>query len=228
MALVDLPYGTTQSKWDTVIPFTLLWEHYRRLIKPSGAVVLFGSQPFTSALIMSNVDQFRYCWVWEKNLKSGNLNARRRPMLGHEDIAVFRDRPGTYNPQRHRRTTEARAGNKRNSKTQVYGQQREDYVDRQSDWLMPDTVLRFDCVHNSTGKLHPNQKPVELLEYLILTYTNEGETVLDNTMGSGSTGVACVNTRRRFVGIELFPEYFEVAEARIEAAQREFVQASFA
>ena len=222
--IADLPYGTTACKWDMIIPFEPLWEQYKRLIKPRGAIVLFGSQPFTSALVMSNVAWFKYCWVWEKNLKVGHLNARRRPMVGHEDIAVFYDSFGTYNPQSRKRTTEVKAGNKRNKKSRTYGTEREFYLDRQSNRIMPDTILRFDAVHSSQGRKHPTQKPVALLEYLIRTYTNEGETVLDNCFGSCTTGIACLNTGRHFVGIEKDLGYFEIAKARIEKTQAEMVQ----
>jgi len=225
MILADLPYGTTACKWDTVIPFKPLWAEYKRLIKPRGAVVLFGSQPFTSALVMSNMEWFKYEWVWEKNLKVGHLNARVRPMVGHESILVFGESFGTYNPQCRKRTTEVKAGNKRNGTSRTYGKEREWYLDRQSNWIMPDTVLKFKAVHSSQGRVHPTQKPVALLEYLIRTYTNEGEVVLDNVMGSGSTGVACVNTGRGFVGIEMDAGYFEIAKARIDAAQQEMIQA---
>ena len=217
LILTDPPYGTTACKWDAVIPFEPMWSELKRLIKPNGAIVLTASQPFTSALIMRNPKMFKYCWVWEKNLKTGNLNARRQPMGGHEDIVVFYNKPPTYNPQKRKRTTEIKAGNTKNSKTSVYGKQQEDYLDRQSDLIHPDTVLHgIKCVHNSSGKVHPNQKPVALMEYLIKTYTNEGEMVLDFTMGSGTTGVACVNLDRDFIGIEKDEEYFEIAENRIK------------
>jgi site-specific DNA-methyltransferase (adenine-specific) len=220
--LTDLPYGTTACKWDTVIPFDMLWAHYKRVIKPNGAIVLFGSQPFTSALVMSNPKWFKYSWVWEKNLKTGNLNARRMPMGGHEDICVFGSGVLTYNPQKRQRTTEVKAGNKLNSKTLVYGAQREIYIDRQSDTLMPDTIIKgFKCVHNSSGKVHPTQKPVALCEYLIRTSTNEGDTVLDNCMGSGTTGIACLNTGRNFIGIEKDQKYFEIVRNRIEGHNAE-------
>ena len=220
MILADPPYGTTSCKWDSIIPLDPMWEQLKRIIKPNGAIVMTASQPFTTTLIASNMRMFKYCWVWEKNLKTGNLNARRMPMGGHEDIVVFCKGSPTYNPQKRIRTIEVPSGNKKNSRTSVYGSQREDYVNRQSDKINPDTVIRnIKCVHNSTGKVHPTQKPVALMEYLIKTYTNDGDTVLDFTCGSGSTGVACVNTNRSFIGIELDPSYFKIAEQRIEVAQ---------
>jgi site-specific DNA-methyltransferase (adenine-specific) len=218
MVLADPPYGTTACKWDSVIPFEPMWEQLKRITKKNGAIVLTASQPFTSALIMSNVKMFKYCWVWEKNLKTGNLNAKRMPMGGHEDIVVFCKGSPTYNPQKRHRTTEVKSGNKLNSKTSVYGKQKEGYTDNQSDLINPDTVIKaIKCVHNSSGKIHPTQKPVALMEYLIRTYTNEGETMLDFSMGSGTTGVACRNLGRRFIGIELDEGYFNIAADRINS-----------
>jgi DNA modification methylase len=215
--ITDPPYGTTACKWDSVIPFPEMWERLNKLIKPNGAIVLFGSEPFSSALRMSNIKNYKYDWVWEKNLKTGNLNAKRMPMGGHELIHVFAKKSPTYNPQKRKRTTEVKSGNKKNSKTSVYGNQREDYIDNQSDTINPDTVIKnIKCVHNSSGKVHPTQKPVALMEYLIKTYTNEGELVLDFTMGSGTTGVACKNLGRDFIGVEMDDKYFETAKKRIK------------
>lgn len=216
MVLADPPYGTTACKWDTVIPFEPMWEQLKRITKKNGAIVLFGSEPFSSALRMSNIKNYKYDWIWVKNLKTGNLNARKMPMGGHEIISVFYNKPPTYNPQKRKRTNEVKSGNKKNSRTSVYGNQREDYLDRQSEWINPDTVIKhIKCVHNSSGKVHPTQKPVALMEYLIKTYTNEGETVLDFTMGSGTTGVACLNTNRKFIGIEKDQAYFDIAKQRV-------------
>jgi site-specific DNA-methyltransferase (adenine-specific) len=221
MILADLPYGTTACKWDTVIPFKPLWEQYKRLIKPKGAIVLFGSQPFTSALVMSNPKWFKYCWVWDKVKPSGFQVAKYRPMMRQEDIAVFAAGACQYYPQmtNRERTKTSRAYSKSLSNPVV----QLDCSMRTYTERYPQSILRFSTA-NQSRKLHPTQKPVALLEYLIRTYTNEGETVLDNTMGSGSTGVACVNTGRSFVGIELLPEYYEIAETRIEQAQAEMVQ----
>lgn len=216
MVLCDLPYGTTQNKWDTVINLPNMWEQVWRICKPNAAVVLFSAQPFTTTLIASQIKYFKYEWVWVKNLKTGNLNARKMPMGGHETLQVFYKQPPTYNPQKRKRTTEVKSGNKYNSKTSNYGKQGELYIDRQSDELMPDTaLLNFKCVHNSSGKLHPTQKPVELCEYMIRTYTNEGETVLDMTCGSGTTGEACKVSGRNFILIEDDETHFETAFKRV-------------
>ena len=219
MVLADPPYGTTACKWDSIIPLELMWEQLKRIIKSNGAVVITATQPFTSALIMSNPKMFKYCWIWEKNLKTGNLNARRMPMGGHEEIAVFGNKNLTYNPQKKKRTTEVKSGNKTNSKTSVYGVQREQYIDRQDDWINPDTVIKnISCVHNSSGKLHPTQKPVALMEYLIRTYSNEDEIILDFAMGSGTTGAAAINLNRKFIGIELDESYYKISKNRIDTS----------
>lgn len=216
MILTDPPYGTTACKWDSIIPLEPMWEQLKRVIKPNGAIVLMSAQPFSSILVSSNIKQYKYELVWVKNLKTGNLNARIMPMGGHETAQVFYKKPPVYNPQKRVRTTEVKSGNKLNSKTENYGKQRDVYLDRQSDQINPDTVIKgIDCVHNSSGKVHPTQKPVSLMEYLIKTYTNEGETVLDFTIGSGTTGVAAVNLGRKFIGIELDKDYFEIAKNRI-------------
>ncbi len=219
LILADPPYGTTRNKWDSVIDLGLMWSELWRVLKTNGAVVLCASQPFTSVLICSQIKNHKTEWVWVKNLKTGNLNARRMPMGGHETLQVFYRKPPTYTPQKRKRTNEVKSGNKFNSKTSNYGKQSEVYIDRQSDEINPDTaLLNIKCVHNSQGKIHPTQKPVELMEYMIKTYTNEGDTVLDFTMGSGTTGVAAKNLNRSFIGIELDDHYFEVAKKRINEA----------
>lgn len=224
LILTDPPYGTTQNKWDSVINLEDMWKEVWRVLKPNGACVLFSAQPYTSILVTSQIKFYKYEWVWVKNLKTGNLNARRMPMGGHETLQVFYKKPPTYNPQKRKRTTEVKSGNKFNSKTTNYGSQKEEYLDRQSDEISPDTaLLQFKCVHNSSGKVHPTQKPVALLEYLIKTYTNECETVLDFTAGSFSTGVACVNTNRKVIMIEKDPHYFEVGSERVKKALSEKV-----
>jgi site-specific DNA-methyltransferase (adenine-specific) len=236
MILCDLPYGTTaRNKWDQIIPFDKLWSQYNRIIKDNGAIVLTGKQPFTSMLITSNPKMFKYNMVWRKNLKTGNLNARRMPMGAYEDVIVFYKKQPTYNPQKIPRTFQVKAGNKFNSKTTNYGEQRDEYLDRQSDWLtiddvidyedavnfspdyeLQDEMLYIECVHNSSGKLHPTQKPVYLFEWLIKTYTNENQIILDNCMGSGTTAVAALNTNRKFIGFETEPAYIEIANKRID------------
>lgn len=216
LILCDLPYGTTQNKWDSVIPFDSLWSEVWGVLKLNGVFASFAAQPFSSLLVASQIKYHKYEWVWVKNLKTGNLNARKMPMGGHETIQIFYQKPCTYNPQKRKRTTEQKSGNKFNSKTSNYGSQGEVYLDRQSDEINPDTaLLNFKCVHNSSGKVHPTQKPTELCEYLIKTYTNNSEIVLDFVMGSGTTGVACLNTNRSFIGIEKDDHYFNVSVDRI-------------
>jgi len=213
--ICDLPYGTTQNKWDSVINLGLLWNEIWRVSKERAPVVLFSAQPFTTTLIYSQIKHHKYEWIWIKNLKTGNLNAKRMPMGGHEAIQVFYKKPPTYNPQKRKRTTEVKSGNLFNSKTENYGKQKKVYTDNQSDLITPDTaLLNIKCVHNSSGKVHPTQKPVDLIEYLIKTYTNEGNVILDMTMGSGTTGVACKNTSRNFIGIEQDEKYFKIAQER--------------
>tara|TARA_R110002012_G_scaffold3625_2_gene17036 strand:- start:11 stop:754 length:744 start_codon:yes stop_codon:yes gene_type:complete len=216
--ICDLPYGTTQNKWDTIIPFDLLWSELNRVVKINGAIVLFGAEPFSSALRISNIKNYKYDWVWKKNLKTGFLNAKKMPLLNNELISVFYRKPPTYNPIMEKRTT-VKAGNKKHSTaTNNYGDYSKTFNDNQTDFIYPSRVIEnIKCVHNSSNDKvnHPTQKPVELCEYLIETYTNEGETVLDMTMGSGSTGVACKNTNRDFIGIEMNEEYFKIAKQRI-------------
>ena len=216
MILCDLPYGTTACKWDTVIPFEPLWAQYRRIAKRNAAIVLTASQPFTTALIASNMRDFRYTWVWEKQQPTGFLDARRKPMKAHEDVCVFYAAPPVYNPQG-LVAVQVKNSRKNKSGNGVYGAVGSDeYVQKEGNF--PRSVLKIDRVTH--GQVHPTQKPVALMEYLIRTYTQEGETVLDNCMGSGTTGVACANTNRRFIGIEKEVEYFDIAYRRIEDAQR--------
>jgi site-specific DNA-methyltransferase (adenine-specific) len=223
MVLCDLPYGTTACKWDSVIPFEPLWEHYRRVVKPNGAIVLFASQPFTSALVMSNPAWFRYDLVWDKvNLYTGTLNANRMPLRRHETILVFYRSLPTYNKQYRRgkpyRTTRTNGRGKHT----VFGNDGVAFPTVNDGRHYPCSVIEIPGDVKTEKGYHPTQKPVDLLAYLIRTYTNEGETVLDNAMGSGSTGVACVQTERNFIGIqkdepEKGVEYFEIARARIQA-----------
>lgn len=204
MVLCDPPYGTTRNKWDAVIPLDLMWKELWRVLKPRKVVVLCSAQPFTTTLIHSQIKNHKYEWVWVKNLKTGNLNAKRMPMGGHETLQVFYKKAPTYNPQKRKRTTEVKSGNKFNSKTANYGKQKDVYTDNQDDWITCDTVLTgIKCVHNSSGKIHATQKPVELMEYMIKTYTEEGMVVLDFTMGSGATIKAANNLNRKSIGIEM-------------------------
>lgn len=221
LVLTDPPYGTTQCKWDAVIPFDAMWANVKRVLKRNGAAIFTASQPFTSALVMSNAAEFSQELVWRKNKASGHLNAKRRPLTAHENILLFCSGPFTYNPQK---TSGHRPANfaKRKKPTQVYGAQvATEYAGGNTD-RYPTTVLDFAVVNNDgtgEGRFHPTQKPVEMMEWLIRTYTNEGETVLDFTMGSGTTGVACVNTGRNFIGIERDEGYFKIAQSRIRAAE---------
>ena len=217
MVLCDLPYGTTACKWDSVIPFAPLWEAYRRVCKKNAAIVLTASQPFTSALVMSNVNCFRYCWVWEKEQGTGLARAKHQPMRKTEDVAVFWRGAANYFPQMVQR---AKAIKIRSSFPRKSDSDQTDgfkTYERMSTETYPTNVIRINRDRaKGTRGLHPTQKPVALMEYLIRTYTNEGETVLDNTMGSGTTGVACKKTNRNFIGIELDKTYFDIASKRIE------------
>ncbi len=230
LILADLPYGMTACKWDAVIPFEPLWDQYKRIIKRNGAIVLTASQPFTSALVMSNLKWFRYEWIWEKQRGTNFLWANKMPLKNHESVLVFGSKLPNYFPQKtdlHLRSTRLltqRKTNLRDGKTSpnlregckaahsTYGGE---YIGR-----FPKTVQRFSNESMNSNNYHPSQKPVALMEYLIRTYTEEGEIVLDNTMGSGTAGVACMNTGRKFIGIERDPGYFNIASERIEAAVR--------
>lgn len=227
MILCDLPYGTTQNKWDSVIPFAPLWECYWRILKLNGAVVLTAAQPFTSALVMSQVKAFKYQWVWEKSRVTGVLNAKKQPLRTHEDVAVFYLKQPTYNPQGVSScSVRGSTGvSKKGASSANYGaiRQTEDGKYEQTQTGYPRSVLRI----GSEGRtIHPTQKPVALMEYLIRTYTNAGDTVLDNCMGSGTTGVACANTGRNFIGIEMDAGYFEIARGRILAAHEQHAAAN--
>jgi len=226
LILADLPYGTTACAWDMVIPFAPLWSHYKRIIKPRGAIVLFGAEPFSSVLQVSNLEWFKYRWVWKKNRPGDIFNAKNKPMRDHEDILVFSngttancsDNKMTYNPQGLKyspiitkncyRKDGGAFKNKRPSHPEYTLTEYTNY---------PTSVID---IPTGESPFHPTQKPVDLLAYLIRTYTNEGETVLDNCMGSGSTGVAAMQTGRRFIGIELDENYFNIAKKRIEDAAR--------
>ena len=214
MVLADPPYGTTQCKWDSVIPFEPMWEQLKRVTKKNGAIVLTASQPFTSALIMSNVKIFKYCWVWEKSKSTNFLNAKKQPLRKHEDICVFYRKQPNYNPQ----MTLGQPYDKGVRKDQLsgsYGDFKPKHV-RSDGERYPTDVFYFKTAESEGRVWHPTQKPVALMEYLIKTYTNEGETVLDFTMGSGTTGVAAKSLNRKFIGIELDEAYFNIAKERIE------------
>ena len=224
MVLTDPPYGTTACKWDSVIDFSKMWEQLKRLIKPNGAIVIFGSEPFSSALRMSNIKNYKYDWVWKKNKPTGNFLAKKQPMRVLEGITVFYEEHPTYNRQMIKRTPEEfKACYRKNNSVNTFGEQfgkgTKGVLIRKSEdeqWYKnPVNIIEFDVPDKRGGKQHPTQKPVPLMEYLIKTYTNESETVLDFTMGSGTTGVACKNLNRDFIGIELDETYFNIAKERI-------------
>lgn len=215
MILCDLPYGTTCCSWDSVISFEPLWAEYERVIKPNGAIVLFSAQPFTAVLACSNLKLFRYEWIWEKPNATGFLNAKKQPLRAHESILIFYKSQPTYNPQKtfgHERKTTKR----KDVGSEHYGKQLRNQA-YDSTERYPRSVQVFSSDKQKQA-FHPTQKPVSLCEYLIRTYTNEGELVLDNTMGSGTTGVACINTGRRFIGIEKDEGYFTTAKMRLDEA----------
>ena len=211
MILCDLPYGTTACKWDTIIPFELLWAQYRRVAKRNAAIVLTAGQPFTSKLVASNLDWFKYCWIWEKSRVTGVLNAKHQPLRNYEDVVVFASGKTAYTPQGVVACDKLLIDN---GKSENYGAKRAEPY-RQTQTGYPRQVLK---IASEGGTVHPTQKPVALMEYLIRTYTQEGETVLDNCMGSGTTGVACINTGRKFIGIERDEKYFQIATDRIKGA----------
>lgn len=217
MILCDLPYGTTQNKWDSVIPFGALWREYLRIGKLTAAFVLNSSQPFTSALIMSNPHMFKHEWIWIKNRGSNFANTVREPMKEHESVLIFSRGRWTYNKKMQERTggglSRVKYDFSKVTETENYGK-----FDKppspQGEMRVPSSWQKF----NVEVGLHPTQKPVALMEYLVRTYTNEGDTVMDNCMGSGTTGVACMNAGRRFIGMEMDSRYFEIAKSRIEQA----------
>ena len=217
MILADLPYGTTQNKWDVIIPLDKLWEQYERIIKENGMICLTSAEPFTSTLITSNKKMFKYDLIWDKKLSSGFLNAKRMPLRRHEQILCFYKKLPTYNPEMVTRGKVRKKGitTETGKHTSNYGEFKNSVVENNEYY--PTSIIEVSNA-NRKDKLHPTEKPVALLEYLIKTYTNEGEVVLDNTMGSGTTGVACVNTNRGFIGMELDDKYFEIAKARINEA----------
>ncbi len=237
MILCDLPYGTTACKWDTIIPLEPLWKQYKRIIKDNGAIVLFGSQPFASILVMSNAKMFKYELIWEKDKAANWMFGNKMPLKIYENISIFYNLQPTYNPQK---TINPKGASNRHlykNPSKITKNVRDVMGDNwketkmndshnyhgnsyESDKLLPTTKIY--CAREQRGKSHPTQKPVALMSYLIKTYTNEGEMVLDNCMGSGSTGIACVELGRKFIGIEIEPEYFKIAEKRIAEAKDKF------
>lgn len=219
LILCDLPYGTTACHWDQVIPFEPLWAHYKRVLKRNGAVVLTASQPFTTDLIMSNRPWFKYCWVWDKAQSGSFQNAKVAPLRITEDVCVFYDTAGAYNPIMTKGKMRWKGGggkiNECSGMPSGEGVYNDDYY--------PTNILRFPNCANKQDIVHPTQKPEALFEYLIRTYTNEGETVLDSCLGSGTTAVACHNTKRKCIGIEMDETYYNIAVARIREAQSQQV-----
>lgn len=218
MILCDLPYGTTACKWDSVIPFEPLWEQYKRIIKDNGAIVLFGSEPFSTQLRYSNLKKYKYDWVWNKKLAGNGILAKKQPLKIHENIMVFNTT--IYHPQMIKgKMRKKMTGNIKESEITGGNSVVKEYM---NDEYYPQSIQEFSIANLRKGRLHPTQKPVELLKYLIKTYTNKGDVVLDNCMGSGSTGVACANTGRKFIGIELEEKYFNIAKERIRQSQEMF------
>jgi len=217
MILCDLPYGTTQCKWDTIIPFDQLWLQYERLIKPNGVIALTAAQPFTSALVMSNIKLFKYEWIWKKNHPKGHLNAKKMPMSAHENILIFYKSPPIYNPQKtfgHKRKVAATSYVKEADGNSVYGKEVRN-TSYDSTERYPLSVQEFSNADMS-NKLHPTEKPVELFSYLIKTYTNEGGVILDNCVGSGTTAISCIRTNRNYVVIEKEQKYCDIIKRRIK------------
>lgn len=226
MILCDLPYGITACKWDSIIPFEPMWDLIHRICKPNSAICLFGSEPFSSALRTSNIKNFKYDWIWAKNTKTGIATAKIRPMKRHEIISIFYKKQPIYNKQMqitksHKALDHAKRGYYQGGASSSVSEHHPSIkpIRKQfSKWVNPDSILEYKTVNNAVN-VHPTQKPIDLLEYLIKTYTNENAVVLDFAMGSGSTGVACLNTNRRFIGIELDNKYFEIAKKRLEGQE---------
>ncbi|NDB57807.1 site-specific DNA-methyltransferase [bacterium] len=212
MVLADLPYGTTACKWDSIIPLDKLWEQYNRICKKDGAMVFTATQPFTTILAVSNLENFRYEWIWEKPQGTNPMNAKVMPLKSHENILVFYRKKPVYNPQMWYSTPYSEFSSETSKIGEVYGSAKSKHRDNPDGSRYPKTVLKF----KQEKGLHPTQKPVELMEYLIRTYTNENDIILDNTMGSGTTGVAAVRCKRNFIGIEMDSEYYQVAKKRIQ------------
>ena len=221
LILCDLPYGLTACRWDTLIPLPLLWIEYKRVIKPAGVIVLTASQPFTSILVCSNPKDFKYAWVWDKSLPTGFQMCRIRPLKQHEDILIFCQEVGTYNPQKEPRT-KPRKYNRGPARVggETLNEVKHDGQDRVLTHYEPRSILRVQNADNAR-KQHPTQKPVALFDYLIRTYSNPGEVILDSCIGAGTTAVAAIQTGRRFIGIEIDPGYCEIARKRIAQAREQ-------
>lgn len=213
MILCDLPYGTTKNKWDVIVPFDKLWEQYNRIIKDNGAIVLFSAEPFTSELINSNKKMFRYDLIWKKTHPKGHLNAKRMPLRGHENICVFYKKPPVYNPIKRKGKYRMKGGNNATNGDRCYGKTKGYQV--WNDEYYPTSVIEISN-GNQKGKIHPTQKPVEIYEWLIHTYSNEKDVILDNCSGSGTLAIACINKNRRYICFEFEKEYADNSIKRVE------------
>lgn len=224
MILTDLPYGTTQCKWDSIIPLSSLWIQFKRLIKDNGSIVLTSDEPFTSQLISSNLKMFKYRWVWDKVRGVGFLNAKRRPMMCTEDICVFYNKFGIYNPQMRKRDKPRKSEN--NNSQEVYGKAQDNFKGEILTEKYPINLITFSKSSQKDFMLHPTQKPITLFKYLIKTYTNEGEIVLDCCAGSGTTAIACLNTNRKYICIEKDEKYFNIMKERIKNREESKIEQS--
>ena len=231
LILCDLPYGVTaRNKWDVIIPFDKLWEQYKRIIKENGVIALFSDEPFTSKLICSNLKMFKQRITWDKDKKFGYLNSHKMLMKQTEDICLFWNKLPKYNPIMVKCKTErGKYKQTDGSKTNNYGEVKEIKRDKNYDWTKsyPSNLIKISCnirECNSFHRLHPTQKPIELFEYMIKTYSNEGDTILDNCIGSGTTAIACIKTNRRFIGMELEKKYVDITNKRIEEVKQEAMQ----
>ena len=222
LILCDLPYNMTSISWDCLIPFDKLWDQYKRIIKPTGNIVLFSAGMFTYQLIQSNIKDFRYKLIWKKNVPTGMASAKYRPMKYYEEICIFGNSKATYNPIMKERVGVGKACYNYDHYCGDNNHLQFDKQKRRYDpnWVQPSDVLEFNVVPNRNGKLHPTQKPTDLLEYLIKTYSNEGDVVLDNCMGSGSTAIAALNTNRNFIGYELSEEYYYIILKRLNEYEK--------
>ncbi|MFN5417292.1 MAG: DNA-methyltransferase [Flavobacteriia bacterium] len=216
----DLPYGTTKCKWDSIIPFDKLWNEYSRIIKDNGAIALFGREPFSSKVRLSNENNYRYDWIWEKSKATNFLFAKQMPLIAHEDIMIFYNKLPTYNPQKTKGKPYNKGIEKRNEIEAVGKIGNGNLIINESGDRNPRSVIYFRTAE-SEGKFHPTQKPISLMEYLILTYSNENDTILDNTFGSCTTGIACINTNRNFIGIENNMDYFNISLKRVGEKRKE-------
>ena len=215
MILCDLPYGTTQCSWDSIIPFKELWEQYERIIKLNGAIVLTAAQPFTSSLVMSNIKLFRYSLVWEKSKSTGYLNSKKMPMRAHEDILVFYKKLPTYNPQMVQGTPYDKGIAHR--PTEVYSEQKgQIHVKNENGLRYPRSVQYFKTAESEGKVYHPTQKPISMFEWLIKTYSNENDMILDNCLGAGTTAIAALRTNRKYIGIEINQEYYDISNERLK------------